>query len=206
LDYPANFPKTRPSSDLIDDQNADIASTCESFANEKAPRVELALEEEAMQEGRTPADGPNGEEEFMAGMNFEYGIGVEKDDQEAIGWYQEAAKKGSVSAQFTLALKYEYGTGVEKDEQEAVHWYREAAEGGNAAVQFIIAVKYEYGFGVKRDPIQARHWYRKSAEQGDAESQSKLDAITAIPSKTLRARSPMMFLKNLGAVCHTFIS
>jgi TPR repeat protein len=195
-----------PSSLLIGDQNADVASRRKSLPDERTTGAEIALGEEAIHEGRRAADEPNGEEEFITGMNFEYGIGVERDDQEAIGWYQEAAKKGNVSAQFTLALKYEYGTGVEQHEQEAAHWYREAAKGGNVAAQFIIAVKYEYGFGVKRDPIQARHWYRKSSEQGDAEAQSKLDAITAIPSKSSHARSPLMFLKNLGAVCRTFIS
>jgi TPR repeat protein len=43
------------------------------------------------------------------------GIGVEKDDSQAVEWYQKAAEQGLIGAMFVLAQKYEFGRGIQSD-------------------------------------------------------------------------------------------
>ena len=45
-------------------------------------------------------------------------------------WYQKAAKRGNVKAQFNLAAMYDNGEGVMQDKEKAVQWYQKAAKQG----------------------------------------------------------------------------
>ncbi len=58
------------------------------------------------------------------GWSYDNGIGVEKNNSEAIGWYQKAAQQGNPQAQLNLGLKYENGVGVPKNYTEASGLYR----------------------------------------------------------------------------------
>ena len=61
------------------------------------------------------------------GVCYQYGTGVEKDEQKAVEWYKKAAEQRYANAQYSLGVCYNNGTGVEKDEQKAVEWYKKAA-------------------------------------------------------------------------------
>lgn len=50
----------------------------------------------------------------MLGMAYQSGIGVEKDEKEAVNWYRKAAEQGNVRAQFMLGMAYQNGICVEK--------------------------------------------------------------------------------------------
>ena len=43
-------------------------------------------------------------------MCYEFGTGVEKDEQKAAEWYQKAAEQGDVQAQYNLGVCYDNGT------------------------------------------------------------------------------------------------
>ncbi|ACE06262.1 hypothetical protein Aasi_0895 [Candidatus Amoebophilus asiaticus 5a2] len=64
----------------------------------------------------------------LLGWMYQYGQGVGQNDQEAVLWYQKAAKQEHIVAQFRLASMYEHGQGVTKDLQEATKWYQKAAD------------------------------------------------------------------------------
>ena len=72
------------------------------------------------------------EAQYNLGDTYANGIGVTKDDEEAVKWYRKAAEQGHAEAQFSLGLMYAFGEGVAKDLEEAVKWYRKAAEQGLA--------------------------------------------------------------------------
>ena len=57
---------------------------------------------------------------------YEEGLGVEKNDGEAFGWYLKAAEQGDVEAQRKLASMYEDGLGVEKDSAMALFWLQKS--------------------------------------------------------------------------------
>jgi len=64
------------------------------------------------------------------GMKYLLGQGTEKDETLAVKWFQKAAAKGHVYAQFHLAEAFHYGRGVAQDKDEALKWYLEADKNG----------------------------------------------------------------------------
>ena len=108
------------------------------------------------------------------GWFFQGGIGVAKDEKEAVKWYRKAAEQGEATGQRLLGWCYANGTGVAKDEKEAVKWYRKAAEQGEATGQRLLGWCYANGAGVAKDDKESVNWYGKAAEKGDGWSQNKL--------------------------------
>lgn len=70
--------------------------------------------------------------QYMLGVMFFNGDGVEKDLVRAAQWYKKAAENGHDSAQYELALCHLYGDGVEEDYDEAVYWLKAGSALGNA--------------------------------------------------------------------------
>lgn len=62
------------------------------------------------------------------GLFYEQGIGVEKNLEQALSCYRQAAEHGDPMAQFTLGMCYFFGNGVEEDLQTALKWVNAAAE------------------------------------------------------------------------------
>ena len=54
------------------------------------------------------------------------GIGVPKDEAEAVRWYRKSADAGEAKAMLDLGRAYENGIGIPKDEAEAVLWFHKA--------------------------------------------------------------------------------
>ncbi len=68
---------------------------------------------------------------YKVGRRYEYGIDVEKSNEEAFEWYLEAAEGGHTDAMLKVAYFYEHGLGVEQSYREALRWYEKAAYGGD---------------------------------------------------------------------------
>ena len=113
----------------------------------------------------------NAEAENIFGYAYENGLGVNKDDAESAGWYQNSAKRGYSAAQCQIALMYDSGYGMPKDHVEALKWFRAAAEQGNVAAQFYLGGMYEHGGGVPQNDVEALKWYLAAAKQGDSPAQ-----------------------------------
>jgi len=128
---------------------------------------------------RASAEQGDATAQFKLGELYFRGLGVPKDEVEAVNWYRKAADQGHAIAQNYLGSMYRLGLGVAKDEAEAVKWYRKAAEQGNANGQYSLGVSYEIGLGVPQDQAEAAKWYRKAAEQGEASAQNNLGVAYA---------------------------
>ena len=116
----------------------------------------------------------NAKAQILLGRCYEIGIGVKKDENEAVKWCQKAAEQGLAVAQYNLAKFYLSGIGVLKNNAEAFKWYKKAAEQGNVEAQYNLANCYFNGIGVYKSIKEAFKWYREAAEQGFAEAQNKL--------------------------------
>ena len=107
-----------------------------------------------------------------------YDMGMKCYDQknydQAVYYFQQAADQGHVPAWCSLGVCYYYGRGVNKDETQAIYWYRKAAEQGRAVAQCQLGKFYASGEGVEKDDVQAVYWYKKAAEQDYAEAQHQL--------------------------------
>eukprot|EP00729_Bicosta_minor_P007498 gene7498-biopygen19921 len=115
--------------------------------------------------------------QYILGIMYCTGEGVEQDDVEAAKWYRMAAEAGIATAQNNLGSMYCNGEGVEQDHVEAAKWYRMAAEAGHAKAQYNLGAMYDNGEGVEKDHVEAAKWYRKAAEAGDADAQCNLGAM-----------------------------
>ena len=112
------------------------------------------------------------------GYYYQNGIGVSKDDAEAVRWYRLAAEQGLALAQDNLGWMYQNGLGIEQNYTEAVNWYRKAADQGHANAQNNMGWMYQNGLGVTQDETEAVRWYRLAAEQGNTYAQNNLKKLT----------------------------
>lgn len=120
---------------------------------------------------RSMAEKGDAYSQYMLGLTYAQGNGVEKDQSEAVKWYRKAAEQGLAEAQSLLGSCYELGKGVEKNQFEAVKWYRKAAEQGVALAQYFLGFCYESGNGIEKNQAEAVRLYHKAAEQGSAQAQ-----------------------------------
>ncbi len=100
------------------------------------------------------------------GRLYAAGIGVGKDEVEAVRLFAAAAEAGDPKGQCDLATMYAEGRGITRDEAEAVRRFRLSADAGNADAQYALGMMYEAGRGVAMDPTSAALWYAKAVAQG----------------------------------------
>lgn len=77
---------------------------------------------------------------------------------EAVRWFLQAAREGSINAANNLGFLYEHGWGTVQSLQEAYGWYMRAAENGHKNAMLNIARLYEEGRGVVPNDDRARFW------------------------------------------------
>lgn len=82
-------------------------------------------------------------------------------------WYERAAGKGHLEAQYRCGLQYDHSGAIKEDPVKAVYWFKQAAEQGHAEAQYRLGSSYKYGRGTEEDLTQTLYWYEKAAEQGE---------------------------------------
>jgi len=113
-------------------------------------------------------------ERVMLGQCYEYGVGVEKDQIEAVRLYK--LSQHNSYGQARLGVCYEHGKGgIIKDEKEAARLYRLSAEQNNSYGQAFLGVCYYHGKGgLSVDEKEAVRLYRKSVYQNNSTGQVAL--------------------------------
>lgn len=105
-----------------------------------------------------------------------YSLLQDKNPQQAVTWFKQAAALGDVEAQLFMAAAYKYGIGVKKNTDLATHFVIDAAKNGNAIAQFDLAESF----------IDSRHssnhslgliWLNKSANQENPRALTKLGTL-----------------------------
>lgn len=112
--------------------------------------------------------------EYLMGVMYEYGYGVESDIHEALRWYRGAAEQGLAQAQNSLGFMYSLGLGVGRDSERAAYWLHCAAEQGHSGAQTNLGILYTSGRGVERDEEEAVYWFRSAARSGNRQAQELL--------------------------------
>ena len=75
---------------------------------------------------------------FELARRYEFGDGVEENDEEAVAWYRRAAAAGDYEAMYELGKCYRWGIGVKKDLNEAIKWYGQSAEAGHSSAKITL--------------------------------------------------------------------
>jgi TPR repeat protein len=101
------------------------------------------------------------------GAAYDNGIGIERDIDKALHWYQQAAEQGLAEAQFNLAHLL---VSEEISSVAAAEWMRKAAGQGMADAQYLMGVIYAEGIGVEADDEKAVAWLKKAIAQGQQDA------------------------------------
>ena len=112
--------------------------------------------------------------QYLIGVMYEYGYGVDPDVKEAVRWYRDAASKGLPEAQNSLGFLYSLGLGVERDADMAAMWLHRAAAQGNSAAQTNLGILYTTGRGVEKDYKKAVDLFSAAARSGNPQAQQLL--------------------------------
>lgn len=107
----------------------------------------------AFKEFQAAAEAGHSDSQFNLGLMYEQGIGVGKDEQQAVVWYRKAAEQGNAFAQYNLAVLYENGRGTAVDFALANEWYRKASLQGDPLAIGNLGMLYIRGQGVKENKV-----------------------------------------------------
>ena len=112
--------------------------------------------------------------QYLIGMMYEHGCGVETDFREAAKWYTLAAEGGLAQARNSLGFMYLMGLGLARDVPRAAYWFRLAAMQGHSGAQTNLGVLYSSGQGVEKNELVALKWFREAAARGNLQAQELL--------------------------------
>jgi TPR repeat protein len=95
------------------------------------------------------------------GYAYDMGLGVEKDQVQAVHWYALAAAQGNPHAEFDLGMCYHHGEGVQSDNVEqnraaAIKWFSLALSHGYESGADDLGTVYEHSS--KPDYDEAFRW------------------------------------------------
>ena len=73
---------------------------------------------------------------YLAGLCYDFGLGIDSDKRLAVAEYEKAARRGHCNARFRLGVIHETAFGAPfLTDKGAAYWYRLAARNGNLAAQ-----------------------------------------------------------------------
>jgi uncharacterized protein len=103
------------------------------------------------------------------GRMYAIGVGVPRDDVQAVSWVRRAAERGNGLGMAVLGVMYANGRGgLPRDDVQALSWIRRAAESGDGLGMAQLGAMYANGRGgLPKDDVQALSWFRRAAESGD---------------------------------------
>ena len=118
-----------------------------------------------------------GDKNYMRALAsmYEIGMGVPKDNAQALYWYKAAADRHDAEALAAMGRFYMSGTcGVSKDYKKAFEYYQKADNLGSAVARSGLAILYLKGWGVEQDYDKSLRLAQMSALQGGTVAQYNL--------------------------------
>ena len=122
---------------------------------------------------RKAAESGDADGQSWLAVSYWYGVGVERDAQQAVQLALAASEQDHPRAQYNLAEYYER---QDKD-RKSLMMYKKAANNGHANAQAIVGDRYFFGNGVPENEAEAIEWYMKAHEQGHAGAAYQLGKI-----------------------------
>lgn len=97
--------------------------------------------------------------------------------EKAIGYFNQAATKGNVQANYYIGEFYYNGNGVNKSYPTAMSYFSKAANAGMADAEYMMGVMYRNGQGCTKDLGQAQKWLEKAAAKGHTKAEQILNRL-----------------------------
>jgi len=116
--------------------------------------------------------------QYTLATMLNYGkVGLEKNVEGALYWFNEAAKQEDANSQLFLGYMYESGGEIPIDYDLAYYWYTKAATFGLPGAQYNLGVMYYNGTGIKENKAEGIIWFKKAAKQDFKEAKEYLISI-----------------------------
>lgn len=115
--------------------------------------------------------------QFMLGVIYEYGDGVEPSYADAARWYESAAKSGLTSAETRLGLLYVHGLGVPADLGQGRRWLERAARKSDPSALTALGDIHARGQGVPQSLEDAYGYYLLAKAAGGDEAAQRLQEL-----------------------------
>lgn len=98
----------------------------------------------------------------LGGM-YQRGLGVEKDENAAIYWFELSAQQGLSSSQYYLGtILLVKALAEESDIEVAISWLEKAADQKQGLAEQTLGTIYKYGLGVPVNLQRADFWLRRA--------------------------------------------
>lgn len=128
----------------------------------------------AATELRAPAAEGHAPAQARLGHMLLFGLGVPRNDSEALRLLTSAANANDPVGQFWLGTALQIGRGVPRDPVAAFDWLTRAAENGHPESLHALGEILFNGLDRPRDENRAVEYFRRAADKGVAASQEKL--------------------------------
>ncbi len=146
----------------------------------------------------------NGDATNNLGFLYLNGLGIKANQNTAVGYFKEAAKKGNSMAMCNMATymkqmvekdkkmlvaytgskKEKEETKIREKEKEILRWYEKAVDAGDAHAAYGIGRMYLLGFYIERDTVKGIEWLERAEKLGSKDATNTLG---------------LMYLKNFGS-------
>ncbi len=110
----------------------------------------------------------------MIGYMYDHGLGIKRNDKQALEWYLKAAEMGDADAQMMCAVCYQLGYGGKVNLEKSYRWMSRAADNGNVNAMKQCGKMCASGTGTEKDESEEYFWYEMAADANDAEAQYML--------------------------------
>lgn len=120
------------------------------------------------------ASEPSPAEMLLLGTMLDEGFGIPRNYEQAIKWYERAARAGQAEAMNRLGVMHANGHGVPRDYALALAWFGAAVKSGSISAINNIAMAYFHGLGVQQSYAASAKWLTLGVARGDARAQSRL--------------------------------
>jgi TPR repeat protein len=110
----------------------------------------------------------------LLGELYGEGIGVARDLQKSLRWYQNAAAAGDVQATFAIGMMHLQGMGMPRSKEEAAKLFRRAADKGHAHAAYNLALLYLEGQVFPQNFAEAAKLMQIAADKDIADAQHAL--------------------------------
>lgn len=114
------------------------------------------------------------------GNAYDRGLGVERDPEQAVAWWQKGAQAADRTSRYYLARAYLEGKGgLGRDVKTAIRLLAQSANQRFAPAQAMLGTAYEKGLSLPVDYVLAHMWLNLARAQGLAAARKRMDALEA---------------------------
>jgi len=116
----------------------------------------------------------------IVGIMYQKGIGVKKDAQEAMRWFEKSAAQGFPDAEHRLGKIHLDGQDVARDTDVAAQWLEKAARHGEVEAQYELG-KLDVTERSSKALKEGRAWLQEAASHGYAQAKELAEKLPPLP-------------------------